>query len=172
MGQMDFTYLFTSLQGRINRAKWWAGEVILFLIFSITAWIGNQTIIGQTISALIWIILYLPAYPLAAKRFQDRNRPGETALYGYIPSIIAVGLLSFGPVEGSPQALELPVIGVDVSLNWNTNMLGLICFFILIGITVWFLIELGMLKGTLGPNRFGPDPLTRTDAKFQPTGHA
>jgi uncharacterized membrane protein YhaH (DUF805 family) len=158
---MDFTYLFTSWQGRINRAKWWAGEVILFLIFSITAWIGNQTMIGE----IIWIILYLPAYPLAAKRFQDRDKLGETALYGYIPSIIAVGLLSFGPVEGNPQTLELPVSGVDVSLNWNTNTLGLICFFILIGITVWFLIELGMLKGTPGPNRFGPDPLgvTRTD---------
>jgi hypothetical protein len=25
---MDFFYLFTSLQGRINRAKWWAGEGI------------------------------------------------------------------------------------------------------------------------------------------------
>jgi len=110
--------------------------------------------------------LYLPAYPLAAKRFQDRDKLGETALYGYIPSIIAVGLLSFGPVEGNPETLKLPVSGVDVSLNWNTNTLGLICFFILIGITVWFLIELGMLKGTPGPNRFGPDPLgvTRTDA--------
>jgi hypothetical protein len=49
------------LQGRINRVKWWAGEGILFLIFFVTAWIGNQTIVGQTISALIWIILYLPA---------------------------------------------------------------------------------------------------------------
>jgi len=163
---MDFVYLLTSLQGRINRAKWWAGQVILFVIFSIAAWIGNQTTIGQTISALIWIILYLPAYPLAAKRFQDRDKLGETALYGYIPSIIAVGLLSFGPVDGNPETLKLPVSGVDGSLSWNTNTLGLICFFILIGITVWFLIELGMLKGTPGPNRFGPDPLgvTRTDA--------
>jgi uncharacterized membrane protein YhaH (DUF805 family) len=27
----------------------------------------------------------------------------------------------------------------------------------LIGVELWFLIELGMLKGTPGPNRFGPD---------------
>jgi uncharacterized membrane protein YhaH (DUF805 family) len=69
---MDFTYLFASLQGRINRAKWWAGEAILFLVFSVTSLIGNQTMVGRTISALSWIILYLPAYPLAAKRFQSR----------------------------------------------------------------------------------------------------
>jgi uncharacterized membrane protein YhaH (DUF805 family) len=103
---MDFTYLFTSLQGRVNRAKWWAGEAVLFLVFSATAFLGNQTTMGPVISALIWIVLYLPAYPLAAKRFQDRNRPGETALYGYVPSIIAAGLLSFGPVE-APGAAKM-----------------------------------------------------------------
>jgi len=169
---MDFTYLFASLQGRINRAKWWAGEAILFLVFSVTSLIGNQTMVGRTISALSWIILYLPAYPLAAKRFQDRDKPGETALYAYILSIMAVGLLSFGPVQGNPQTLELPISDVDVSLNWNTNTLGLICFVILIVVTIWFLIELGMLKGTPGPNRFGPDPLSRIDVKMQPMGHA
>lgn len=159
---MDFIDLFTSLQGRINRAKWWAGEVILFLIFSVTAWIG-ETIIGQTISTIIWIILYLPAYALTAKRFQDRDKPGETALYGYIPSIIVFGLLCFGPVERDPQTLVYSVGDFDVSMNWNVNTLGLICFFILIGITVWFLIELGMLKGTPGSNHFGPDPLGQSE---------
>jgi uncharacterized membrane protein YhaH (DUF805 family) len=158
---MDFTYLFTSLQGRVNRAKWWAGEAVLFLVFSATAFLGNQTTMGPVISALIWIVLYLPAYPLAAKRFQDRNRPGETALYGYVPSIIAAGLLSFGPVEATPRTLELPIGDVYVSFNWNTNILGLICIFILIGVAVWFLFELGMLKGTSGPNRFGTNPMSR-----------
>ena len=156
---MDFTHLFTSLEGRINRAKWWAGEFILFVVFSILALIGDQTTNGQTISELIWIILYLPAYPLAAKRFQDRNKPGRTALYGYIPSVIAAGLLSFGPVRDIPQTVELAIGDLVVSFNWNANILGSICFIILISIVVWFMIELGMRKGTLGPNRFGPDPL-------------
>jgi uncharacterized membrane protein YhaH (DUF805 family) len=156
---MEFTHLFTSLEGRINRAKWWAGEFILFVVFSILALIGDQTTNGQTISELIWIILYLPAYPLAAKRFQDRNKPGRTALYGYIPSVIAAGLLSFGPVRDIPRTVELAIGDLVVSFNWNANILGSICFIILISIVVWFMIELGMRKGTLGPNRFGPDPL-------------
>jgi hypothetical protein len=75
-------------------------------------------------------------------------------------------LLSFGPVEANPRALELPIGDV-----WNTNTLGLICIFILIGVTVWFLIELGMLKGTSGPNRFGANPLSGTGAKMQSMGH-
>ena len=169
---MDFTYLFTSLQGRINRGKWWAGEVILFLLFSVTALIGNQMTMGQTISTLIWLVLYLPAYPLAAKRFQDRDKPGKTALYGYIPSVVAILLLSFGPTTGRPQTLVYTIGDAEVSMNWNTNVLGLICFLILIGVTVWFLIELGLLKGTSGTNRFGPNPLASPDAKLQPGGGA
>jgi uncharacterized membrane protein YhaH (DUF805 family) len=30
---------------------------------------------------------------------------------------------------------------------------------LVIGLSLWALIELGLLKGTQGPNRFGPDPL-------------
>ena len=37
-------------------------------------------------------------------------------------------------------------------LDWIFNIA-----FIIIGI--WFLIELGFLRGTVGPNTFGPDPL-------------
>jgi len=167
---MVFASLFTSFKGRINRAKWWAGEFILLVIFFAGALIGNRTTIGQvTLPSLIWIILYLPKYPLAAKRFQDRNKSGKTALYGYIPSAIAVGTLIFGPVLlDHPQTLEIPIGDAVISSHWNTNILGLICFIILISVVVWFLIELGMRRGTPGPNRFGPDPLARTNAKLQP----
>jgi uncharacterized membrane protein YhaH (DUF805 family) len=26
-------------------------------------------------------------------------------------------------------------------------------------ITIWAIVELGFLRGTIGPNRYGPDPL-------------
>ena len=51
---MDFTYLFTSLQGRVSRAKWWAGEASFSLSFPRDR---NQTPIGPAISALAWIML-------------------------------------------------------------------------------------------------------------------
>lgn len=37
-----------------------------------------------------------------------------------------------------------------------------------IGIGLWILLELGLLKGTQGPNRYGADPLgrRRADARF------
>jgi uncharacterized membrane protein YhaH (DUF805 family) len=34
-----------------------------------------------------------------------------------------------------------------------------------IGLSLWLLIDVGFLKGTQGPNRYGPDPLeTKVDA--------
>jgi uncharacterized membrane protein YhaH (DUF805 family) len=32
------------------------------------------------------------------------------------------------------------------------------------GISLWALVELGFRRGTLGPNQYGPDPLSRLEA--------
>jgi uncharacterized membrane protein YhaH (DUF805 family) len=163
---MRFADLFTSLRGRITRAKWWVGQAVLLVVFSAIAWIGEQTPFASAIAAFAWILLYVPAYALAAKRFQDRDKRGDIALYGYVPSIVAAGLLSFGPVVEEDRIVTLPLGELDVSLNWNTNPLGDVCFLVLIVVTIWFLIALGMRKGTEGGNRFGPDPSRQSDAKM------
>jgi uncharacterized membrane protein YhaH (DUF805 family) len=126
---LDFKYLFTSFEGRINRAKYWAGTIILAIV-SIVA--------GFIIGAIFY-----PGYAVAAKRFQDRDKPGVTALYGLIPVLIASLLQAFG-LTGTPN---------------QPNALGWICTLVTMGVGLWFLIELGILKGTPGPNRFGGDPL-------------
>jgi uncharacterized membrane protein YhaH (DUF805 family) len=38
-------------------------------------------------------------------------------------------------------------------------MLDYIIGFATLVIAIWFLIELGFLRGTQGPNQYGPDPL-------------
>ena len=144
---MDFQYLFTSFDGRINRAKWWAGMIILGIVsliatFIITAIFGPTTL-ALILLALVTLALFYPSYAVSAKRFQDRDKPGVTALYGLVPSLIANLLQAFG-LTGTPQEM---------------NALGWIAFLVIVGVVLWFLIELGILKGTPGPNRFGGDPL-------------
>jgi uncharacterized membrane protein YhaH (DUF805 family) len=144
---MDFTYLFTSFDGRINRAKYWAGVVILAIVsivlgFIIGAVFGPSTL-GVILVTLVTIALFYPGYAVAAKRFQDRDKPGQTALYGLVPVLIASLLQAFG-LTGAPN---------------HPNALGWICNLVSMGVGLWFLIELGILKGTPGPNRFGGDPL-------------
>lgn len=144
---LDFQQLFLSFDGRINRAKWWAGIVILFVINLVLGFIlfglfGLSTF-AILLSIIIMLALFYPTYAVSAKRFQDRDKPGTTALYGLVPLLIASLLQAFG-LTGT--ATEL-------------NALGWICALITWGVFIWFVIDLGILKGTPGPNRFGGDPL-------------
>jgi uncharacterized membrane protein YhaH (DUF805 family) len=36
---------------------------------------------------------------------------------------------------------------------------GFVLHLVSFAITVWAFVELGCLRGTVGPNRYGPDPL-------------
>lgn len=118
---MDWKYLFTSFQGRINRAKFWAGVGVMIgisiVLSLIDALLGLQIGTGDGaigILSLIWalISIYL-GIALYAKRWHDRDKSGWWTLIALVP-----------------------VIGA-----------------------IWLIVECGILEGTKGPNRFGPDPL-------------
>jgi uncharacterized membrane protein YhaH (DUF805 family) len=144
---LDLQYLFTSFDGRINRAKWWAGMVILTIINIVLGYIVisvfGMGFLGRLISFLITLAIFYPTYAVSAKRFQDRDKPGIMALYG-LGALLLANLLTTLGLTGAPQ---------------EPNALGWICTLINIGVGLWFLIELGILKGTPGPNQFGGDPL-------------
>ena len=116
---MDWKYLFTSLQGRINRAKFWAGVGVMFAGAIIAGTLDN--VLGLTIGDLPYGVIYIiysialiwPVIVLYAKRWHDRDKSGWWTLIGFVP-----------------------VIGA-----------------------IWLVVELGILRGTQGDNRFGPDPL-------------
>ena len=70
-----------------------------------------------------------------------------------MPVLIASLLQAFG-LTGTPQ---------------EPNALGWICTLVTLGVGLWFLIDLGILKGTPGPNRFGGDPLAAVRLAFTAT---
>jgi uncharacterized membrane protein YhaH (DUF805 family) len=140
---MDFRELFTSLEGRINRSKYWTGALILLGIWFVVDLLLGSTTLGSFLLVLLTLALFYPGYAVAAKRFQDRDKPGRMAVYGLLPVALAALLYAFGFTGnlGEPNAI------------------GWICILIYWAVGLWFLIELGILKGTPGPNRFGGDPL-------------
>jgi uncharacterized membrane protein YhaH (DUF805 family) len=142
---MDLGALLFSLQGRINRAKYWIGLIVVTLanvlsIMAVVAIFGVSST-SVVLTVLIALAMLYPTYALMAKRFQDRDKPGWTALLALGP-VYAVNLI---------QTVGLVEIG--------QGMASKLCDLIVVGIALWLLIELGILKGTQGPNRFGPDPL-------------
>ncbi len=139
---MDFKYLFTSFNGRINRAPYWVGILLLMaaslvVIFAFLAPAG----VGALLFLFVLILVISAAsVPLTVKRLHDRDKSGHYAWLIYGSSL--VGSL----VDPWTRVGEMNVPRMIISL-------------ITVAIGLWFFIELGFFRGTAGPNAYGADPI-------------
>jgi uncharacterized membrane protein YhaH (DUF805 family) len=167
---MDYKRLLFRFDGRINRAKYWLATLtilgcMIFVLIVLAVVASAFNIGGPLAINLIGIsasvqftdddvaakaslfprIVTIPmtfvfgwAYAaVSIKRLHDRNKSG----WWMIPFIVATALYGqFADRLGG---------------SWAAALLGLavLIFFI------WGMVEMCWLKGTRGPNRFGPDPL-------------
>lgn len=104
---MDWKYLFTSFEGRINRSKFWAGVGVIFAI-SILANIidmllGIQVSEGLGVLGLIVAIAAIyPGLALYAKRWHDRDKSGWWTLILLIPLVGVIwAIIELGALEGT-----------------------------------------------------------------------
>ena len=91
----------------------------------------------------VWI-----TYALTAKRLHDRDHSGWWLLAPTLTLAIAIvlGFVMFAQPEGQREP-------------WNTAAVS--ATFATVGIIVWLFVEIGFLRGTKGPNHYGPDPLSQ-----------
>jgi uncharacterized membrane protein YhaH (DUF805 family) len=110
---------------------------------------------------------------LSSLLFSFQGRIGRKAFWFAIAINIAVScavaligrwvLGSHDWILGLPIQVVLLVSGLAVSAKrWHDRDKS--AWWLLIGLVpliggIWALVENGFLRGTLGPNRFGPDPL-------------
>jgi uncharacterized membrane protein YhaH (DUF805 family) len=171
---MDYQRFLLHFEGRINRARYWLAVLIILcsMVFAllslavISAFFGIATgplaidIVGASASfdldpdaavkvALFPQVVTIPMTLLFAwfyvaasiKRLHDRNKRG----WWMIPFVAATGLYSqFGGWFGGAAFF----VGLPVFIA-----------------TIWGVVEMCFLKGTSGPNRYGPDPLAPTDTR-------
>ena len=110
---------------------------------------------GLAMNVVLFAMLAYPAYCLAVKRRHDRNSRGIDLL-GYMALglvlLIAVTLVAnTAPFASAqlPPALMGPSIGLFVGFQ---------------AYSIYMMFVLGVLKGTDGPNKYGPAPLTSAKA--------
>ena len=125
--------LFTSFEGRIPRSKFWLGVIILFVVQWIV-WMVFAMTFGMEMMAV------------------DPNDPeaGLRMMRGMgLPIIILVLVFLY------------PALAIYTK-RWHdrakSGWWSLILLIPVIG-PIWFLVECGCLRGTEGPNEYGPDPL-------------
>jgi uncharacterized membrane protein YhaH (DUF805 family) len=90
-------------------------------------------------SQLIWLVSLWPILAIGSKRLHDRDKRGWWLLLLWL---LPVALFFAGFVTG-----------------WSGNSeAGSILMFASLPFALWGVVELGILPGTSGPNRFGIDP--------------
>jgi uncharacterized membrane protein YhaH (DUF805 family) len=130
---MNFVNLFISPSGRINRAKFWI--VVLCNAVFFLAVIGISMAVSGSMTTVFGAAL------IAIKRLHDRNKTGWWVLLFY----------------GAP--LVLPLVAALLDGGTETSVGLLLLQLVSLIISVWALVELGCLRGTIGQNKYGPDPL-------------
>ena len=171
---------FTGFSGRLNRQPFWISAIILAVVSIVislvilpllglgimpsmpaidanttAADLANVMNAARTKSGWVSLVLFLiflyPSAALCIKRRHDRNNSGLD-VWIYFALVLVFQLISalgIGMSTMDVGGTSIPVPGPIVS------GLGII-----VGIyALYLLVVLGFLKGTAGPNNYGPDPL-------------
>jgi uncharacterized membrane protein YhaH (DUF805 family) len=140
---MDWTYwiyLFTSFQSRINRRPFWIGCGILAAVELASQWLALR-IQGEQLSTVLDLAFTYPEFALAVKRANDRDlSPWLVALFFAVNVALDLFTLLNGAIDVDNPINEIIVLPFAL-------------------LAVVLIVELGFRRGTIGPNRFGPDPL-------------
>jgi uncharacterized membrane protein YhaH (DUF805 family) len=151
MGPIDLLFGF---QGRAGRGQFWLALLICMAVFIVATMLG--VLVTSSLDAwfsavlILYVLTLILLVPVGVKRLHDRNKRGWWLLLflGGPSAILLVGLL----IGGDDSTPELPAaIGV-------VQYIGL-------AISLWALIELGFLRGTIGRNPYGRDPVAPKPAK-------
>jgi len=144
---MDWGYIYTSFEGRLNRESFCVSSALLLIVAAALQSLAADVL--GTFGALIFAIVWLyPALALSLKRAHDRNIPTWLVALFFTFAIMSVLLWPFkigrlGEVPMPPFLMAaVPAL-----------LLGIFLF-----------VELTFLRGTGGPNRYGPDPLAHANS--------
>ena len=130
------TKKYCCFKGRASRSEFWWLCLFTFILNLVVALLGSLLpALGSIVSAVQALWLLLPTVGVTTRRLHDRNLSG----WWQVLPLAAVLPAIAGAVLGADGLLVLA--GCAVALA----SLGLLVVY--------------ALKGTTGPNRFGPEPL-------------
>jgi uncharacterized membrane protein YhaH (DUF805 family) len=120
---------------------------VLQIVIGISALTGNVAAVGifYVIYMIFGLVILWPSIAIMIKRIHDRNKTGWLVLLPYVPLVL---LLVFD--------------GIAALAGGGTGAIGVltVIFMIAFGVIgIWFFVEFGCLRGTIGANQYGPDPV-------------
>ncbi|MFI5013204.1 MAG: DUF805 domain-containing protein [Hyphomicrobiales bacterium] len=138
---MGLWRILSGLDGRINRRLYWICVLqcaiiecvaLVLIIVLASSEILARPILFVPVGLLALFVAWTGA-ALSVKRLHDRDKSAH-----FVWLLIVLPLI----LEGAAETTNLKLLFVPALL-----------------LNLWALIEIGFLPGTIGDNRFGPDPL-------------
>jgi uncharacterized membrane protein YhaH (DUF805 family) len=151
---MKLQKILFSFEGRIGRRTYWLATlalivavlVLTFSPFLLDSEAAAVLMLALT-SQLVWLLSLWPMLAVGAKRLHDRDKNGWWLLvFWLLPAALVVGGFSIALFD-DPRTGR--------SGDFST---GLILVLASLPPALWGIVELGILPGTKGPNRYGADP--------------
>ncbi len=170
-----------SFSGRIPRKTFWLAMLALLVII-LAIYAAAISVLGFPamnpnqppdfshpifkVYGVVTLLSIWPALAIYVKRLHDRNMSGWWIVAGYLLMLIPFGLMFMNPaMMAGMQAGQMPSgAGVMMAVMMGAYLVASLLF-------LWLFIVTGFLRGTNGPNRFGPDPLGGTGSDAPPPGH-
>lgn len=161
----NFGQFYFSPSGRISRSQYWLRFMLPYFAISFGLQIAAE-IVGEKSAAhslisglltLFSLVVLWPSIAVLVKRIHDRGKPGWICLLLYIPVILfsillVVWLAGAIAAAATGSAFAIPPLG---ALGMIVIMLAVTS----LAVSLWFFIEFGCMRGTIGANRYGPDPV-------------
>jgi uncharacterized membrane protein YhaH (DUF805 family) len=164
---MSITQMLFSFQGRMRRRDYWLCGIGLAIVSWVLSSIGQavagvsmlslfsrsgQTAanLGDTVLKVVCIqagvnlLLLWPSLAINVKRLHDRDRPGWIIAIFYVVVIIQQYFSFTRMAQGGMFS--------------PPSMMGLVSLLALIVVGLWLFIDLGLLDGAQGSNKYGPSP--------------
>ena len=152
-----WSYILFGVQGRINRGKWWAAMGITWAIGIVAVIAGaliGSVVAGQTGTFGGVVAGYVVFLPIAIwvgvaagiKRLHDSGKSGHWLWVLYVLPL-ALGIIGNIIAYGGPGGFR------------NPNPVGSLFAFLALPFWIWNFVQIACLRGTRGPNQYGPDPI-------------
>jgi uncharacterized membrane protein YhaH (DUF805 family) len=173
-GDFNFWSWMLALEGRLSRAKWWLGVLVvlgtiicasLAITFVFAIFAGQYPELDRNLSNPEWIKSE-EAAPLLLRIFLWTAAPSVAMLLA-IWSLVALGvkrLQDRGLSSWLILVVVIPLFGALLAPSFaKTFELGenfvVVAYLLLLASAIWSVLQFGIFKGETGPNRHGPDPL-------------
>jgi len=168
--RMDWRGFLLSFSGRVDCFTY--GKMVflhsLIIVFglAVLAQVHVNVDRGPTLNlvlvlAAVIVGIIIPAFVIGAKRLHDRDKSAWWLLLFYaVPDmLLGIGIYAKIASDVAARCDFAAFSGRTCPGSWTAT----ICVVAALAIEIWTVVELGFLRGTVGPNRYGPEPLQRTE---------